>query len=75
MSYVHLQETISLSFERLVVAACDQMNRALDLRSEGLRFDSQHWPSVEVLGKLHISHCLIAPMCNGYLVPRSKDDQ
>ena len=45
---------------------------ALDSRSEGLVFDSQCWPCVEVVGKLRIPHCLGPPSCNGYLVHRSK---
>ena len=46
--------------------------RALDSRSEGLGFDSQCWPCVEVSGKLCIPHCLGPPSHNGYLVHRSK---
>ena len=48
------------------------MDRALDSRSEGLGFDSQCWPCVEVSGKLCIPHCLGPPSRNGYLVHRSK---
>ena len=52
--------------------ACGPVDTALDSRSEGLEFDSQCWPCVEVLGKLCIPHCLGPPSCNGYLVHRSK---
>ena len=48
------------------------MDRALDSKSEGLGFDSQSLPCVEVLGKLRIPHCLSSPSRNGYLVHRSK---
>ena len=41
-------------------------------RSGGVEFDSQHWSSVEVMGKLRIQHSLSSPICNGYLVHRSK---
>ena len=41
--------------------ACGQMDRALNLRSEGLGFDSHRWSCVEVLGKLLIPHCLCPP--------------
>ena len=54
------------------VGACGLVVRALDSRSEGLVFDSQCWPCVEVLGKLRIPHCLGPPSRNGYLVQRSK---
>ena len=52
------------------MGACGQVDRALDSRSKGLRFDSQCWPCVEVSGKLRIPHCLGPPSCNGYLVHR-----
>ena len=48
--------------------ACGPVDRALDLRSEGLGFDSQCWTCVEVSGKLRITHCLGPPSHNGYLV-------
>ena len=48
------------------------MSRTLDSRLEGLLFDSQCWPRVEVSGKLRIPYCLIPPSCNGYLVYSSK---
>ena len=54
------------------MGACELVDRALDSRSEGLGFDSQCWPCVEVLGKLRIPHCLGPPSRNGYLVHRSK---
>ena len=54
------------------MGACGLVDRALDSRSEGLGFDSQCWPCVEVLGKLRIRHCLVPPSRNGYLVHRSK---
>ena len=44
------------------------VKRALDSWSEGLGFNSQCWPCVEVLGKLPILHCLGPPSRNGYLV-------
>ena len=53
------------------MGACGSVDRALDSKSEGLGFDSQCWPCVEVLGKLCIQHCLGPPSCNGYLVHRS----
>ena len=56
----------------LVREHCGQVDRELDSRSEGLGFDSQCWPCVEVLGKLCIQHRLGPPTCNGYLVHRSK---
>ena len=54
------------------MGACGPVDRALDSRSEGLRFDSQCWPWVEVSGKHCIPHCLGPPSHNGYLVHRSK---
>ena len=48
------------------------MDSALHSRSEGLEFDSQCWPYVEVSGKLCIPHCLGPSSHNGYLVHRSK---
>ena len=44
----------------------------LDLRSEGLRFDSHCWSCVEASGKLLIPYCLCPPSSNGYLVERKK---
>ena len=55
-----------------LVGACGPADSALDSRSEGLGFDSQCWPCVEVSGKLRIPHCLGPPSRNGYLVHRSK---
>ena len=55
------------------MGACDQVDSVLigfNIRRSG--FDSQCWSCVEVLGKLHISHCLGPPSRNGYLVHRSK---
>ena len=60
------------SFAFAYVVACGQVDRALDSRSEGLGFDFQCWPYVEVSGKLHIPHCLGPSSRNGYLVYRSK---
>ena len=54
------------------LGACGRVDRALDSRSEGLGFDSQCWPCVEVSGKLRIPHCFSPPSRNGYLVHRSK---
>ena len=54
------------------MGACGLVDRALDSRSEGLGFDSQCWPCVEVSGTLCIPHCLCPPSRNGYLVHRSK---
>ena len=54
------------------VGACGLVDRALDSRSEGLGFDSQYWPRVEVLGKIRVPHCLGPPSHNWYLVHRSK---
>ena len=48
------------------MGACGQVDRVLDSRSEGLGFDSQCWPYVEVSGKLRIPHCLGPPSRNGY---------
>ena len=48
------------------------MYMALVSRSTGLSFDSKCWPSVEVSGKLHNSHCLGPPSRNEYLVHGSK---
>ena len=53
------------------MVVCGQVNKVLDLASEGLGFDSQYWPHVEVLGKLHISHYLSPLSRNGYLVYKS----
>ena len=39
--------------------ARDSVDRILDLRPEGLGFDSQCWSCVKVLGKLRIPHCLV----------------
>ena len=52
--------------------ACDQVDRVMHSRSEGLGFDSQCWPCVEVSGKLCIPHYLSPPCCNGHFVHRSK---
>ena len=54
------------------MGACGPVDRALDSRSEGLGFDSQCWPCVEVSGKLRFAHCLGPNSRNGYLVHRSK---
>ena len=54
------------------LGACDQVDRAYDSRSEGLGFNSQCWPYVEVSGKLRILHFFGPPSRNGYLVHRSK---
>ena len=54
------------------MGACGQVDRALSSRSEGLGFDSQCWPCVEVLGKFRIPHCLSSPSHNGYLVHKFK---
>ena len=54
------------------LGACRPVVRALDSRSEGLGFDSQCWPCVEVSSKLRIPHCLGPSSRNGYLVHRSK---
>ena len=54
------------------MGACGLVDRVLDSRSEGLGFDSQCWPCVEVLGKSRIPHCLGPPSRNAYLVRRSK---
>ena len=56
----------------LALGARGQVDRALDSRSEGLGFDSQCWPCVEVSGKLRIPHCLGPHSRNGYLVHGSK---
>ena len=52
------------------MGACGQVDRVLDLRSEGLGFDSHCWSCVEVSGKLLIPYCLCPPSSNGYLVER-----
>ena len=44
------------------------VDRASGSRSEGLEFDSQCWPCVEVSSKLCIPHCLSPPGRSGYLV-------
>ena len=65
----------SFHFPRVIVilvGASGPVDTALDSRSEGLGFDSQCWPCVEVSGKLCIPHCLGPPSGNGYLVHRSK---
>ena len=55
------------------VIAGDQVDRALDSRSEGLGFNPSaghpDWPCFEVSGKLCIPHYLGPPSCNGYLEP------
>ena len=56
----------------LFVEACGLVDRVIDSRSEGLGFDSQCWPCVEVSGKLRMPHCLGPPSRNGCLVHRSK---
>ena len=45
----------------MFVGACGQVDSALD----GLGFDSQCWPCVDVSGKLCISHCLCPPSVMG----------
>ena len=52
--------------------ACGQVDRSLDSRSEGLGFDSQCWPCVEMSSKVCIPHCLGPPSRNEYQVHRSK---
>ena len=54
------------------MGSCGPVDRALNSRSEGLGFDSQRWPCVQVLGKLRIPHCLGPLSRNGCLVHRSK---
>ena len=54
------------------VGACGPVDKALDSRSEGLEFDYQCWPCVEVSCKLCIPHHLGPPSRNGYLVHRYK---
>ena len=56
------------STEAKHVGACGQVDRALDLRSEGLAFDSHCWSCVEVSGKLLVPYCLCPPSSNGYQV-------
>ena len=58
--------------QTLKLGACDPVDRALDSRLEGLGFDSQCWPSVEVSGKPRIPHCSGPPSHNGYLMHRSQ---
>ena len=48
--------------------AYGQVDRELDLWSEGLGFDSHYWSCVEVSGKLLITYCLCSLSSNGYLV-------
>ena len=64
-NWMPIKVTICSDWER------GQVDRVLDLRSEGLRFDSQHWSYVEVSGKLCNPHCLSLSSCNGYLVHKS----
>ena len=47
------------------------MDRVLAQGSEGLGFDSQCWPCVEVSRKLCIPHCFGSVSHTGYLVHRS----
>ena len=54
------------------LGACGLVDKAIYSRSEGLGFNSQCWPSVEVSGKLCIPYCLCPPSGIGYLVHRSK---
>ena len=49
-----------------------QVDIALDTRSEGMVFDSQCWPCVDVSGKHGIPHCIGPPSHDGHLVQRSK---
>ena len=56
----------------LLLGACGLVDRALDSRSEGLGFNSQCWPCVEVLDKLRIPLRLGPPSRNGYLMQRFK---
>ena len=44
----------SMHLSELFMGACGPVNRALDSRSEGLGFNSQCLPCVEVSGKLCI---------------------
>ena len=62
----------NVTYHHLNLGTCGQVDRALDSRSEGLGFDSQCWPCVEVSGKLCIPHCLGPPSRNGYLVHKFK---
>ena len=54
------------------VGTCGYVDMALDTRSEGLGFDSQCWPCVEVPGKLRVPHCFDPRSHNSYLMHRSK---
>ena len=53
------------------IGTCGQVDRALDLRSECLGFDSHCWSCVEVSGKLLIQYCLCQPSSNWYQVERT----
>ena len=52
------------------MGTCGQVDRALDLRSEGLGSDSHCLQCGEVSGKLFIPYWLCPPRGNGYLVER-----
>ena len=67
-----IDDAFIFGFSLIVDGACGQVDRALDSKSEGLRFDSQCWPCVEVSGKLRIPHCLSPSSRNRHLVHRSK---
>ena len=71
-AFSYIPPALSDYFSLVPLGACGLVDRALDSRSEGLGFDSQCWPCVEVLGKLRIPHCFGPPSRNGYLVHRSK---
>ena len=47
-----LKSLLILLFPNDTVGACGPVDRALDSRSEGLGFDPQCWPCVEVSDKL-----------------------
>ena len=52
------------------MGVCGGVDKALDLRSEGLGFDSHCWTYIEVPGKLLSPYCLCPPSSDGYLVER-----
>ena len=62
--------TVKGKTRQFMVGACGQVDRALDSRAEGLRFDIQCWP-LRTVSWTSYSTCFGPPSCNGYLMHRS----
>ena len=68
---VPIEQAVDVHHCLYFVGACDKV----ESRSDGLEFDSQCWPSVEVSGKLHIPAALVHPAIMGTLSIDPRLDQ